>query len=136
MMPRVDILRKHGPPGLGNAVRRIHGGKTAVAQRIGLNLPRKPRGYWCNRTNRENAVLDLIAELKRDMPGCNSRAMPTKYAMIAAGRADLAQAIERHGGVAALANSLGLTYDGKPRLLKSTASRCVCYNRTASGHEQ
>lgn len=136
VMPSVDIFRKHGPPGLDHAVRRLHGGKNAVAQRMGLTVSRKPRGYWCIAENREKGVRELLCKLKREAATSEGQIMPSKGVMIAAGRADLAQAIERHGGIAQIAKSLGLKHRGKRRHSPHPSSLCVCYKRLSDSMQE
>jgi hypothetical protein len=132
-MPPISALSSHGPPGMTHAVRSLHGGKEAVARRMGLTLGRMPRGFWCAAANRERAVLELVADLAGIDPKMHKLGMmPSKRSMVALGRANLAQAIERHGGFAELARALGLEY----RSAKSSEGKgmnrislCVCLSR-------
>jgi hypothetical protein len=129
-MPPLSALAVHGPPGMTHAVRAIHGGKEAVARRMGLSLGRMPRGFWCVAANRERAVVELIESMSDFDPSIHMpNVMPTKRAMIAAGRADLAQALERHGGFDATSRTLGLKYPCRKTKTSSKVSRvslCVC----------
>jgi hypothetical protein len=125
-MPPLKALSHHGPPGLRHAVSQIHGGKHAVADRMGLENKHLPRGYWCSAENREKSVRELIRKLEAGPIKHDPNTLPVKSAMIAAGRAELAQALERHGGFRAHALSYGLLYNGKAPRRNKSSSLCAC----------
>jgi hypothetical protein len=126
-MPPLKALALHGPPGLRHAVSHFHGGKHAVAERMGLDNKHLPRGYWCSAENRERSVREFIRTLETSSINHDPNTLPVKSTMIAAGRAELAQALERHGGFRSHALSYGLLYYGNtPRRNKGRAL-CSCF---------
>ncbi len=68
----------------------------------------KPPKYWNDFSRVEEALLLFIAS--HGTPGI----MPTRGEMKAAGRGDLAAAIDRHGGFEAVAERLRLHYPVRP----------------------
>jgi len=89
------------------------GGFAAAAAATGLGLSperraRKPRGYWDSLENVSREMRSFVAEQGLD-PGV----LPSKAAMLAAGRFDLAKLPERWGGAPGLAAELGLRYAGR-----------------------
>lgn len=123
-MPTQRELREHGHASLAAALER-HGGIVTCARGMGLPvatrasgstgacdaddarqpIPRKPPGYWSSFDNlaRElNAFIDMHAE------SGGARRMPTRAGLRAAGRADLTDALDYHGGSARVAQRLGV----------------------------
>ncbi len=104
-MPTMKELAAAGCGPLASALTR-HGGMAAVAERLGLERtdPRKPPGYWADFAN-------LARELRQALAaqGITDR-LPPLNQLIALGRQDLAHAIGRHGGPAAVADRLGMIY--------------------------
>ena len=103
VLPSQTMLRAAGRDDLLAGIER-HGGRPAVAERLGLRLaaPRKPYGYWQRPGVLERELADFIAA-----HGQTGR-FPSHAELTAAGRIDLALAISRSEGVAALATRLGL----------------------------
>lgn len=133
-------MSRNGPPGLHTAVAQGHGGSEVVAARIGLRLEHMRHGYWCDQENRDRELFDLMERLRSvelehngmcDDAGNDATLtqMLSKREMVAAGRADLAQAIERHGGFAAMARRLGLVYKGRRTRRRTKKSLCGCMRR-------
>ncbi|GAB0491761.1 hypothetical protein MMPV_003016 [Pyropia vietnamensis] len=119
-MPTARGLRAAGRRDLENAITR-HGGFTAVGERLRLPAAsaagdrgkRRPHGYWSQWGH-------LAAELRvwavgAALPGAVELAMPTRSALLAAGRSDLIEAIGRHGGFVAVAKRAGLCRKGRAR---------------------
>jgi hypothetical protein len=127
LMPPLQAISRHGPPGLRHAIAQIHGGKHAVAKRLGLDNKHLPRGYWCSADNRERAVREFVHLLAASQAKHDSNVLPSKSGMVAAGRAELAQAIERHGGFCEHALAYGLQYDGYGGKRRGDRSLCACY---------
>lgn len=132
-MPPVVALERLGPPGLRNAVMVIHGGKMAVAKRMGLNVGHKVPGYWCLE---ENRIAETRRFLEATFPDEKPGILPSKRQMVKLGRADLAQGLERHAALQETAEALGLQYisrEGKrhlntgddPKLRKPSLCRCL-----------
>lgn len=118
-MPCAGVLDVHGPPGLSGAVRR-HGGFAQVADALGLAPPGggsdsgrvrrgaagyKGRNYWT--LERVDAELRAFVEEAGGV-------MPSKRDLEGAGRRDLEKGIQRHGGLRAAAERLGIAYDPRP----------------------
>ncbi len=103
VMPTNLELRKAGRNDLANAVHE-HSGCAAVAERLGLKLAyaRKLRGYWNDFANVKRELFAFIEE--HGTPDV----MPTQDELKKAGRNDLADAIHKHSGYAAVAERLGL----------------------------
>ena len=81
-----------------------HGGAAAVGARLGWLppfRPRKPAGYW---DSAENLRTELSAFVRQQ--GLRPGTMPTKTDMRRAGRRDLLRAVERRGGIYAVAQEL------------------------------
>ena len=81
-----------------------HGGSAAVGARMGWLppfRPRKPAGYW---DSVENLRSELVAFVRQS--GLRPGTMPTKTDMRRAGRQDLLRAVERRGGIYAVAQEL------------------------------
>lgn len=86
-----------------NSALNKHGGSTTVADRLGLQITIRPMGYWDNFANVEAALYGYIEEYR------TLGAMPTISELRRAGLNSLAIAItKKYGGVAAVANRLGL----------------------------
>ena len=103
-MPTRAALRSAGRSDLEKAV-AAHGGATAVAQRLGWRLPykeRKPAGYWDDDGTLAAELSAFVAE-----SGLPPRTMPSKADMVRAGRHDMARAVERRGGLYAVAAVVG-----------------------------
>ncbi len=103
VMPSLESLRSARRQDLVDGLAR-HGGRKAVAERLGLGLaiPRKPYGTWQQPGEIDRVLLAFIAE-----HGSEGK-MPSRADLAAAGRVDLALAISRGEGVTALSKRLGL----------------------------
>ncbi len=103
VMPSLESLRSARRQDLLDGLAR-HGGRKAVAERLGLGLaiPRKPYGTWQQPGEIDRELLAFIAE-----HGAEGK-MPSRAELAAAGRVDLALAISRGEGVTALSKRLGL----------------------------
>lgn len=105
IMPIKAELLKAGRGDLAKAIIKGHGGIEVVAERLGLQLPsykRKKRGYWEDFANVTSELQNFIAE--HGVPGV----MPTQADLTRAGPTSLANAIDHHGGIYAVAERLGL----------------------------
>lgn len=81
-----------------------HGGAAAVGSRMGWLppfRPRKPAGYW---ESSKNLRKELVAFVRQS--GLRPGTMPTKTDMRRARRRDLLRAVERRGGIYAVAQEL------------------------------
>lgn len=77
-----------------------------VAARTGMTLPfkqKKPKGYWNDISNIRREVSALIADIDGD-----PNRMPTRSEMLKAGYTQLARALEKWGGLQAVAEILEL----------------------------
>lgn len=104
IMPIEKDILEAGRGDLAKAIRK-HNGVEAVAQQLGLQLPahkRKRHGYWENFANVTSELLNFIAE--HGTPGV----MPKQNELAQAGNRSLAHAIDRHGGIFAVAQQVGL----------------------------
>ena len=109
-MPTRAELRTAERGDLDSALNK-HGGLTAVANRLGLQITIQPMGYWDDFANVE-AALHTYTEKNRT-PGI----MPTISELQRAKQSSLAIAItKKYGGVAIVAKRLGLelSYTAKP----------------------
>jgi hypothetical protein len=111
-MPTHEDLRKAGRNNLTGAIRR-HGGYPAVAGRLGLTIPYKPKGFWEDPTNAEGELLDYIKA--QGTPGI----MPTQLELRKAGQGHLDKIIQKHSGYPQVAARLGLA---------------LAYEKKLSGH--
>jgi hypothetical protein len=108
VMPRRTTLRTSthpSAPALEAAISAL-GGFALVAQSLGWSLTyraKKPRGYWDRLENVKAEMSDFIKA-----NACEPGVMPTRQALVAAGRSDLAKLPEKWGGAASLAAELGL----------------------------
>jgi hypothetical protein len=113
----LDYIQEHGASGImpsrGELIKADlselagafdrHGGSSAVAERLGLQMKIRPMGYWDNFANVEAALYAYIEE--HGILGV----MPTISALQRAGLNSLTIAIiKKYGGVAAVADRLGL----------------------------
>jgi SAM-dependent methyltransferase len=106
VMPTQSELSKAGRQDLINAIRKTHGGFTAVAQRLGLQqrVFGKQPGYWKDFANVERELRLWIANYgSPDM-------MSALQTLRQNGQTALASAIAQQGGFPAVAQRLGLTY--------------------------
>jgi superfamily II DNA or RNA helicase len=87
---------------------RKHGGPAKVANRLGLKAAYKPKKYWDDFSNVEKEAMDFIKLY--GTPGI----MPTFAEFKKHDRGDLAGAMIKHGGMASVANRLGLRETQKP----------------------
>jgi hypothetical protein len=58
-MPTQQDLASHGRSDLNNALFRYGGGQSAFAQRCGLSLNQRPRGYWQDFNNLRNELIEV-----------------------------------------------------------------------------
>ncbi len=111
VMPTTEELKKAAKSSLAVAISQ-HGGFSAVAERLGLELTyiKKTSGYWDDFSNLEQEILAYIQE--HGVVGV----MPTQEQLKKAGRHDLTNAIWKHGGYQSVAERLGLelAYTAKP----------------------
>jgi len=108
VMPTREQLRRCGSPAAAAIEAAVGGcgGFAAAAQLLGLRMTRrakKPAGYW---DRLENVAAEIRAFIQSE--GLEPTVMPSRQAMGAAGRHDLAKLAERWGGAASLAAELGL----------------------------
>ncbi|XWK90534.1 MAG: helicase-related protein [Phormidium sp.] len=101
VMPTSDELKKSGRGNLATAIQK-HGGYSTVAKRLGLKTAYVKKGYWQDFSNVKYEILKFIEE--RNI----SDIMPSQEELKKAGRGDLAQAIQKHGGYRAVAEKLDL----------------------------
>ncbi len=111
MMPIDAEFKKANLSHLASAIRR-HGGFAAVAEKVGLKFSaeRKPLGYWNDFGSVKSEIEAFIA--KHGTPGV----MPSPFELNEVGCTNLVNAIKKHGGVAVVAERLGLrrTQSNKP----------------------
>eukprot|EP00850_Spirogloea_muscicola_P009050 SM000050S16975 [mRNA] locus=s50:264393:266011:+ [translate_table: standard] len=106
-MPTRDELRDKNRSDLEKAIARM-GGFPKVAECTGLDLAykeRKPKGYWSELSNVKAELLDFQ---KQYGSASEPLAMPTRKSLEAAGRYDLARALEKWGGLLEVARALGM----------------------------
>ncbi len=115
-MPKQKELHQAGRIDLLLAITR-GGGQRAVAERLGLRPadPRRAPDHWADFANLERELRAFIAA-----PGRPQR-MPIAAELVAAGRYDLHYAVQRHGGVLAVAGRLGWGTASKPQLARPEA---------------
>jgi len=113
-MPTRSELQAAGRGDLISAI-DDHGGVVAVAERIGFAYTAKPDGYWDDFANIKEALLRFIEE--QGTPGV----MPTQRELREAGQGALHAALDRHGGLLAVARRLGLRYTGNEHITSHTA---------------
>lgn len=102
-MPTARLLRANGRRDLDNAISKM-GGYTFVAAKLGLQSSHKAIGYWDDFSNLEKEVLSFLKKADSGVEGT----FPTLKELRTAHRSDIAEAIKRHGGVAHVADRLGL----------------------------
>jgi len=102
VMPTTSELQKAGQNSLVIAITQKHGGMALVAERLGIIATTKPNGYWDDFANVERELLAFIQE--QETPGV----MPTRTELKQAGRIDLDGALDKHGGLLAVAERLDL----------------------------
>src|SRR5258707_2898427 len=126
----LDFVEAYGTPGVmptrselqaagrGDLIHAFdaHGGVLAVAERLGFAYNVKPDGYWDDFANVKAALLQFIEEY--GTPGV----MPTGRELRKAGQAALHAALDRHGGISAVARSLGLHYLSREHITAYTAA--------------
>jgi hypothetical protein len=102
VMPKQKEMQQAGRADLSLAVTRS-GGQHVIAERLGLRPAdaRRAPGYWSDFANLARELAAFVAE-----PGRSQR-MPIARELVAAGRYDLHYAMQRHGGVLAVAERLG-----------------------------
>jgi hypothetical protein len=102
VMPKKQALEAAGRGDLANAIARA-GGQYATAQRLGLRPAdtRRAPNHWADIAELERELRAFVTE-----PGRPQR-MPSLHELIAARRFDLHYAVQRHGGVRAMAERLG-----------------------------
>lgn len=86
------------------------------APRAAVKRRRKPPGYWSD-------PMTLSTELERFRARYPNRHMPTAAELLAAGRADLCRAVQRHGGFGLAAKRTGLLTTRTRQMRASTHSR-------------
>jgi hypothetical protein len=115
-MPTRATLKKAGRSDLDSALNK-HGGLVTVADHLGLGLSytRKQLGYWNDFSNLRQALCDFVEA--HGTPGV----MPTQRELREGGQAALHAALDRHGGLLAVAHRLGLRYTSNERITSHTA---------------
>ncbi len=118
VMPTQNELVEARRHDLANATWRNHGGYPVVARRLGLKFAyiAKPTGHWDNISNLQYDLLSFIDE--HGTQGI----MPKHEELQKAGRDDLAAAIQKHGGYAAVARHFNLIHTGPEFITPRTAS--------------
>jgi hypothetical protein len=108
-MPTTNELKRFGRSDLESAIQK-HGGQQSVAERLGLNYTQKRRGHWDDFSSVRRELLGYIEE--HGTPGV----MPTRNQLEKAGRGDIVNAMNKHGGSRAVAKQMGLetTYMANP----------------------
>lgn len=104
-IPTRKELRADGRSDLDKCI-SAHGGRAQVAARMGWQTDgraRKPRGYWDSLDNLKSEIDEFTASSDDSQDGV----LPLKAAMVNSGRYDLARAIEKWGGMSAVAEQLG-----------------------------
>jgi len=101
VMPTYDELIAHDRNDLATAIRRA-GGFHVVAHRLGLQPRKNSSNHWADFATLGQAVIAFAAA--QGHPGV----MPTTSEILSAQRYDLHYAIQRHGGLIAVAHRLGL----------------------------
>lgn len=116
-MPTVMELINAARADLVSAIGK-HGGFAAVAEQLGLERPNAYAriGYWNDFANVERELRDFISQ--HGVKGV----MPSVKELNTYGRADLADALERHSGFSAVARRLGLAFIGHEHVTPRTAS--------------
>ena len=110
-MPSMETLAQHNRHDLINAI-ATHGGYHTVAGRLALTTRYQPPGYWDKWDNLRHEFLEWARE--HGYTGV----MPTGEELTASGRADLASAVYKHGGLLVVADKLGWrTGQGQHRFL-------------------
>lgn len=130
IMPTIEQLKEHGYHGLCYAITK-HGGQAVVAKQLGLTLTtnRHPIHYWDDFANVRLEIENFIQ--KHGTPG----KLPGKTTLTRHQRYDLIGAIRLHGGMAIVAQKLGLAKISakKPagywRQLANIAAAIDAYNR-------
>ncbi|CAI7792440.1 unnamed protein product [Closterium sp. NIES-53] len=79
------------------------GGVHAVAQKLNMQVARKPRGYWDDLANLKQEVLQF--QMDHNLP---HNKMPSRMLLQKHGRGDLARTFEKWGGLHEVARMLGL----------------------------
>jgi Hypothetical methyltransferase/SNF2-related domain len=125
----LDFVEAHGTPnmmptrsefqeaGRGDLISALdaHGGVLVVAERMGFVYTVKPDGYWDDFAHMKDALLQFIEEHG------TSGVMPTTRELREGGQVALNGAIDRHGGLFAVARRLGLRYANKENITSHTA---------------
>ena len=117
-MPTNAQLETHGRSDLNNAMKRYHGGATAVASKVGLEMAQDhlPNHYWKDLKVVERELLLWIEQ--HGTPGT----MPTDAQLLVSGRADMAKGIRSyHSGYKAVTAALGLKPGSNPPSVKPIA---------------
>jgi molybdenum-dependent DNA-binding transcriptional regulator ModE len=109
-IPAHIVFIRNGRTDLSNAIAQ-HGGSYAVALKLGIPLAhnKKPQKYW---NDFENLKRELLAAMKEN----DWQVIPIQPKFVSAGRADIVNAITKHGGIYKVAEQLGISVetDEKP----------------------
>jgi hypothetical protein len=104
--PTDPMLQKEGMTGLAFAIRKYHGGISAVRARMGVPADRVDVGYWCD--------FDHVAEKLRSMMD-ETGEFPTAPRLKEAGYSGMIRAIhDKHGGLAAVRRRMGVVQSRAP----------------------
>lgn len=105
-MPTARELRSIGRRDLDNAITKT-GGYRRVAELLGLasSSNSRPRGYWNDFKNLQAEMRGFLREYQSHF---RDGIMPTQKELRALRRSDIVEAIQKHGGSAAVAERLGL----------------------------
>lgn len=130
-MPMQRQLLDANRSDLFNAV-RLHGGMATVARRAALApapsyASKRPHGYWSDPAVLHAQLLTFTA--RNGYHGL----MPTRRQLRKAGRADIAYAVEKHGGYSSIAADLHFVWHGPCsywRVFRNVQRRLMAYMRS------
>ncbi|CAI5984001.1 unnamed protein product, partial [Closterium sp. NIES-65] len=101
-MPTRGILRAARRSDIEKEI-QFAGGVHAVAQKLNMQVARKPRGYWDDLANLKQEVLQF--QMDHNLP---HNKMPSRMLLQKHGRGDLARTFEKWGGLHEVARMLDL----------------------------
>ncbi|HEV8717415.1 MAG TPA: hypothetical protein VGX03_31915 [Candidatus Binatia bacterium] len=116
VMPTTKELRRAGRSTLEFGISK-HSGRQVIIEQLGLTPPQRQASYWRDFANVKRELLVFIKEHG------TSDVMPTRDELTKAGRGDLNDAIQQHGGQQSVAERLGLNYARKWKENSSLLSR-------------
>ncbi|MCE9552919.1 MAG: endonuclease domain-containing protein [Planctomycetes bacterium] len=103
-IPTQDECFAAGRLDIVNALFRYGGGTHATAERLGLKVREKPKGYWLKLANvaREIATFNVRRNVTRVMPTADELSTAEEWGLM--------RAIENHGGYPSVRRRLGLKW--------------------------